>query len=359
MLGLSQPAFDRPRVAWRLLEPGHYRLWCAADIVDTPWWAGPAKHRGAPVVHTRGDEQPMRRCEPGDVAPGRIRAKWTADVVATAPHELVPIWFGDANTPADDSRPYILAPALEGYAGATDVHAHLGRLNGEDYAPELMEDLLSEAHVKRAWVSNLDGATYTQLEANRRVLDLTAGRPSLEPVFWANPVEGLSKDVELLLSDPRFVGLKLHPELNQFPADDRRLDRYLDLAAERGMFALFHTDRAENSRPERLAALAARHPKVNFIAGHMGLWGAQEEALKAIREAPAQNIWGDLAWFHRFDLLAKEIAAGRTTRFVFGSDAPVDGEESYQQYLMILYGMSVDEPILRALFVDNPRALRP
>jgi predicted TIM-barrel fold metal-dependent hydrolase len=293
----------------------------------------------------------------GEPLPGRVRAAWIARLNVPQAPPLLPVWFGGPERPGRDARPYVLGVALARWGGTADVHAHVGRLNGQEYAPQLMDDLLAEAHVASAWVSNLDGASASQADANRRVLELVRGRPALVPVFWANPVEGMDPALERLLEEGGFAGLKFHPELNGYCADDAALDPYLERAAARGMFALFHTDRADRSRPERLARLAARHPRVRFIAGHMGLWGAQEEALRAIREAPAANIFGDLAWFHRFDLLAGEIEAGRTERFVFGSDAPVDGEESYQQYLWILLRMSADEDILRALFVDNPRRL--
>ena len=52
-----------------------------------------------------------------------------------------------------------------------------------NYAPELMDELLAEAHVESAWVSNLDGATFSQADSNRRVLDLVADRPALKAVF--------------------------------------------------------------------------------------------------------------------------------------------------------------------------------
>ena len=358
MLGMGLPGYDRPRVGWREDAPGQYTVWCAADIADTPWWCGD-EHAGAPVVHWPGGRAVMTRWEPGVPTPGRLVPAWTAAVTHRSPRALFPLWFGGPRAPTADERPYVLSPALARLAGTTDVHAHLGRLNGEDYAPALMAELLAEAHVGRAWVSNLDGATFTQADTNRRVLELVAGQPALQPVFWANPVEGLSADVEALLADPRFVGLKFHPELNIYPADDARLDPYLERAAERGFFALFHTDQAENSTPERLARLAARHPRVKFVAGHMGLWGAQARCLQVIRESKAQNIYGDLAWFHRWDLLADEIGAGRDDRFVFGSDAPVDGEESYQQYLWVLHRMGADASLLERLFVTNPRTLTP
>lgn len=355
MLGMGGPGHARPRVGWRL-DGARLSLWCSADVTRTPWWSGEPHHTGAPVIHHGGGRVTMTRWEPGVARPGALVPTWAAEL-DIGRGALVPVWFGAGSAPAPDARPYVVSPALARLAGATDMHAHLGRLNGEDYAPALMDELLAEAHVGRALVSNLDGATFTQLEANRRVLDLVAGRASLRPVFWANPVEGLSKDVEALFADPRFAGLKFHPLLNDYPADDPRLDPYLALAAERGMFALFHCDQEENATPERLARLAARHPRVNFIAGHMGLWGAQARCLAEIRSSKAQNLYGDLAWFHRWDLLAAEIEAGRDERFVFGSDAPVDGEESYQQYLWILWRMGAGEPLLKRLFAENPGRL--
>lgn len=301
----------------------------------------------------------MAPWEPGAPHPGRLLPAWTTSFTFVHAAPLFPVWFGDATPPPQDARPYVLAPALARLGPTTDVHAHLGRLNEQDYAPALMDELLAEAHVSRAWVSNLDGATFSQVDTNRRVLELVDGHPTLQPVFWANPAEGLTPEVDALLADPRFAGFKFHPELNAYPADDARLDPYLARAAERGWFALFHTDQAENSTPERLSRLAARHPGVKFVAGHMGLWGAQARCLKVIREAKTHNIFGDLAWFHRFDLLADEIMAGRVDRFVFGSDAPVDGEESYQQYLWVLFQMGAPEPLLERLFVTNPRLLEP
>lgn len=359
MLGLGMPAFDRPRVGWRETAPGRFAVWCAADIAAAPWWSGPEADCGAPVVRFPGGEVEMTRMEPGLPVPRRLEPAWTAEFTCARLLPLLPIYFGGPPPPAPDARPYVLAPALARLGGSADVHAHVGCLNATEYTPDLMDELLAEAHLSSAWVSNLDGATCSQAETNRLVLDLVAERPALRPVFWANPVEGLTPELEALMSDPRFVGLKFHPELNHYAADDPRVDAFLHRAAEHGLFALFHTDSAENSTPERVSRLAARHPSVKFVAGHMGLWGAQERCLRVIREARAQNIYGDLAWFHRFDLLAGEIEAGRTARFVFGSDAPVDGEESYQQYLWILFRMGAGEAILRTLFVDNPRRLLP
>lgn len=355
MLGLGMPGYARPRVGWRL-EGDRLSLWCSADVTRAPWWSGPAHHTGPPVVHLAGGRVTMTRWEPGVASPGALVPTWYAEL-ELPPGALVPVWFAGAVRPAVDARPYVVSPALARLEGATDMHAHLGRLNGEDYSPALMDELLEEAHVGRALVSNLDGAEFSQADANRRVLALVDGRPALRPVFWANPVEGLSKDVEALLGDARFAGLKFHPLLNDYPADDARLDPYLALAAERGLFALFHCDQEENATPERLARLAARHPRVNFIAGHMGLWGAQERCLAEIRASRAQNLYGDLAWFHRWDLLAAELEAGRDERFVFGSDAPVDGEESYQQYLWVLWRMGAGVGLLERLFADNPARL--
>jgi predicted TIM-barrel fold metal-dependent hydrolase len=356
VLGLSLPERDLPRVGWRERAPGVFDLWAIDAVTTAPYYQG-RPDPDPPVLWVEGHVVKLRRREAGDPGSG---AGWFASFDVSEPPALLPVWITDGRVPPPDARPYVLGVALARMPDTRDVHAHIGHLNDRDYPPEIVSALLAESHIKAAWVSNLDGASVAQEEANAIAAARCRGHDGLKPVFWANPAEGKPyREVSALLERGGFVGLKFHPELNGYDLHDPRVTPYLEKAAELGLFALFHTDIAERSRPEKLAALAAKHPRVKFVAGHMGLWGAQAEALAAIAAAEHQNIWGDLAWFHRFDLLAVEIARGRTTRFVFGSDAPVDGEESHQQYLWVLWRMGADETLLRALFVENPRALEP
>lgn len=354
------PEQDLPRVGWRELASGAFEVRATEEVASAPYYTGDPDAR-PPTLWSPAGAVRMRRCEAGEAGEaGAPHRAWTASFTLARPAALVPVWFTDGRAPAADARPYVLGVALSRMGRTRDVHAHIGRLNGRDYAPELMDALLAESHVGAAWVSNLDGASLAQEEANAIAAERCRGHAGLQPVFWANPAEGRPyREIAALLDGGGFVGLKFHPELNGYDAEDARVTPYLELAAERGLFALFHTDVADRSRPEKLGELAARHPRVKFVAGHMGLWGAQAEALRVIAEAEHQNVWGDLAWFHRWDLLAAEIRRGRVSRFVFGSDAPVDGEESHQQYLWILWRMGADETLLRALFVVNPRALEP
>ncbi|MBI4860311.1 MAG: amidohydrolase family protein [Candidatus Riflebacteria bacterium] len=348
MLGLDLPRSLYPRAGWRDLGLGRLEVWCRGDPTDLPWYSGVAGRTGRLMLHHPAGAEPL-------VAGADSR--FSARIQAPAGMPLVPVWFGGEAPPDREASPYILAIGLAALEGRTDVHAHVGSLSGQCYPPELISALVAEAHVGSAWVSNLDGATGPQAEVNRRVVTQVADRPELEPVFWADPVQGLDRECRSLLEGGGFVALKFHPELNGYSADDRRVEPYLGLAGELGLPALFHTQQARLSHPSLVAGLARRFPRVRFIMGHTGLWGAQEEALACLRQG-GDNLVGDLAWFHRIDLLVEEIRVNGPGRFVFGSDAPVDGEESYQQYLWILWRIDADLPLLKALFVDAPARLR-
>ena len=66
-------------------------------------------------------------------------------------------------------------------------------------------------------------------------------------------------------------GIKLHPDFQKFNIDDESAERFYS-AAEGKLPILLHMgdDRYEFSKPARLAKMAKKYPKVNFIAAHFG-----------------------------------------------------------------------------------------
>ena len=66
-------------------------------------------------------------------------------------------------------------------------------------------------------------------------------------------------------------GVKLHPDFQKFNIDDESAERFYR-AAEGKLPILFHIgdDRYDFSKPHRLAKMAKKYPKVNFIAAHFG-----------------------------------------------------------------------------------------
>ena len=74
-------------------------------------------------------------------------------------------------------------------------------------------------------------------------------------------------------------GIKLHPDFQKFNIDDESAERFYR-AAEGKLPILLHMgdDRYEFSKPARLAKMAKKYPKVNFIAAHFGGYRCWAEA---------------------------------------------------------------------------------
>jgi hypothetical protein len=113
-------------------------------------------------------------------------------------------------------------------------------------------------------------------------------------------------------------GVKLHPDVHQCRLDDARYEPVWRL----GMPVLAHgqTD-SPWSDPEQFATVAARHPHVPLLMGHVGLW-PHGFARAASLVAPHLNVLLEVCgskmtgrWIAR---LAELVGADRV---VFGSDA--------------------------------------
>ena len=74
-------------------------------------------------------------------------------------------------------------------------------------------------------------------------------------------------------------GIKLHPDFQKFNIDDESAERFYR-TAEGKLPILLHMgdDRYEYSKPARLAKMAKKYPKVNFIAAHFGGYRCWAEA---------------------------------------------------------------------------------
>ncbi|MCE5240305.1 amidohydrolase family protein [bacterium] len=72
-----------------------------------------------------------------------------------------------------------------------------------------------------------------------------------------------------------FVGIKTHPPVMGFRIDDPACDPFYALAAELGVFVLFHTGvhggRLETYQPLLIDNILDRHPRLKVIIEHMGV----------------------------------------------------------------------------------------
>lgn len=233
-----------------------------------------------------------------------------------------------------------------------DCHAHLGRFEGYDLSPETLLSELEGAGVDLALVSNIDGASVpgktanlSQEEANARTAELVRAHPGrLRGLLWARPDREDPGGLERFLGETvvsrrwtrrLFVGVKLHPEMNQCPADDPRVDPFLELAKEAGLPVVVHSDgRVDEASPERIAALGRRHPDVGVVLYHMAFHGPHERAIRVVERSVVDGEGRLYLETSQADPGAVVEAVRRVgaRRVLFGSDAPYYGKGHYGRY---------------------------
>lgn len=230
-----------------------------------------------------------------------------------------------------------------------DAHAHIGSFRGYELSTENLLANLNRFGIRLALISNIDGAhlpgktlDLDERTANQITLETVRKYPDkLRGLAWARPTDpnGSPANLEPYLREHGFVGVKLHPDMNQFPADSACVDGYLALCAKYKVPAVFHSDvTGSNSGPEKIYAAAKRHPTVRVVLYHMGFLGPHNDAIAVVKEAwekkDAQLYLETSQADPEAVLLAiKTVGAERV---LFGTDATYYGKEHYERYIEMI-----------------------
>ncbi len=226
-----------------------------------------------------------------------------------------------------------------------DIHGHIGSFRGYDLRTETLLENIDRFGIRLVLISNIDGA---HLPGQTLDLDeVTANRITLETVkkysgkfrglVWTRPTdpEASPLNVEPFLRDHGFVGVKLHPEMNQFAADSSCVDGYLELCEKYRVPAVFHCgEKGSASAPEKIYAAARRHPSVPIILYHMGFLGPHDDAIAIVSRARAGKDADLYLETSQADPTAvlQAISAAGAGRVLFGTDATYYGQEHYEKY---------------------------
>lgn len=223
-------------------------------------------------------------------------------------------------------------------ARAVDAHAHLGTFAGYDLSLRTLLDNMKRHGVRLALVSNIDGAALPgttgdlpEAKANEVTRAVVEENPGLRGLAWARPgdVGASAENLRPFLQRHGFVGVKLHPSMNHFAADDASVDPYMKLCAEFHRPVVVHCDEAAP-----IARLARRHPSVPVVLYHSGFGRDHSEAVQVVADslkAKDCDLYLETAQVDAAAALAMVRKVG-ATRVVFGTDATYYGAEHYRKY---------------------------
>jgi predicted TIM-barrel fold metal-dependent hydrolase len=248
-----------------------------------------------------------------------------------------------------------------------DSHTHVGVIQfevGKNRVKNLPEEdlilALRKYKIDFALVSGLEGAEYdsdfrlvpgekqvSQKDGIERLLSFVKKHDSkLKALIWIKPyTEGFTKELEeMVTSNIKFIaGLKIHPTLSGMKVTDRRYYPYLEMAATLNLPVQVHTENDGRSDVKFVGKIASIFPGLKFVMVHMGMNTDNNEAIKLI--TGLENIFGDTCVVSHENVIAAIKECG-SEKILFGSDAVVNGIDTYEEYLPLIEK-------IRSVFSEN------
>lgn len=140
---------------------------------------------------------------------------------------------------------------------------------------------------------------------------------------WVDPkADGVPRSVELVrryVEEYGFYGVKLNGAQNDYDLLTPEYQTVVEAIAREGVVLAFHCGEDENTRPRKVAQLAARYPETRVLLVHMGQ-SLTGEAIDAAAQCPNITLVGSGMPDFRPVLTALRRLGAR--RVCFGSDAP-------------------------------------
>lgn len=258
------------------------------------------------------------------------------------------------------------------------VHGHIIDFHTHAFpdglAPSAMEKLTGSSGIKAFTNGSLLGLTESmdragvdisvvhsiatapkQAESIRRWA-LSIRSPRIIPFPSVHPEsKSLSEDL-LKIAENNFLGIKLHPEYQNFYIDDDKMHTIYQICSDRGLIIFFHGGEdisfpsSDRGSPRRISIVKKSYETLTIVAGHMGGWRCWEEVVKYLIGNDVYLETGYTRGYLSDDFFREMLLSHRPDRLVFGSDSPWDDQSASATHLMEL---GLPEDLMEDLFFRN------
>lgn len=186
----------------------------------------------------------------------------------------------------------------------------------------LVESKLAVAVVNSFMQNRWFRKRFTERPDNVRVLKLTQQFPDrFMGLYWLNPLfAGDIDEMEAMLTQGHFVGVKLHQVIHPFEITDRKVQRIFAEADKHRAPVFLHLANRQACR--QIVSVAEKHPGAKFIIAH--LIHHKDTVQDAAR---LENLFYDISplCLPKTDKIYDVIKTAGFNKLIFGTDAPCPG----------------------------------
>lgn len=235
-----------------------------------------------------------------------------------------------------------------------DAHSHVGSFGGWSdvsiTADELVKQM-DEYDIEKTILCS------TGSHDNELVVDAYKKYPDkFLPLVFANPHEGEEtiKKIRHYIEDEGFLGIKLHPLMHAFVADDLSVDPIMEEAKKYDVPVFIHCGHPPYSLPWSIALLAERFPEVKVVMIHMGHGHGVYIDASIKMALKYDNLYLEMSGMPMGSKVKEAYERVGSDRVMFGTDSPFH-HPTVEMQKIITSGL--DEKAQEDVFYNNAAKL--
>lgn len=257
-----------------------------------------------------------------------------------------------------------------------DIHGHLGNINFSEFwqaDAEQLRSYMRESHTDRLCLSASRAIMYDIFEGNAELDGVLKKYEDFYGYVVVSPTFPKTVDeLHYLQDNPRFRGVKIHPDYHGYDLSTPSNFRFVDAIADKTPMMLFHVSCMPGSgysKAETVVEIAKNHPNTRFVLAHCaGLFQngnypffPNMDSLERICDAGLpDNVWIDTAHYLLYayqTIMAKMVRLAGASHIVFGTDCPLQGGRQMSFAQQVITDLDIPEADKVAILSGNAKKI--
>ncbi len=242
-----------------------------------------------------------------------------------------------------------------------DIHGHLGNINQAPFwaaDASALEGYCEEAKVDLLCVSSAKSLMYDTIEGNNELDSALRSSHKLLGYAVVNPIfPETAKELQRLEGNPKFKGVKVHPDYHGYNLSSAAVLKFLDSVAEQTRLMLFHVSCMPGTgfaTALDVAHFAERHPMTNFVLAHMAgvfqngsyPYFPNLQGCEAVSGLKLKNVFIDTAHYLMYvypGVMEQMVKLASPDQIVFGTDAPLQGPMQMRFAIEVIKSLKISK----------------
>ncbi|MBO7147491.1 MAG: amidohydrolase [Lentisphaeria bacterium] len=254
-----------------------------------------------------------------------------------------------------------------------DIHGHLGNINFAKFwqadAPTL-ERYCDESNTDLLCLSSSRSIMYDIREGNAELDQALKETEKLLGYVVVSPTfpESL-EDLSYLRSNPKFKGVKVHPDYHGYVLPTRSNRDFIEEVADQTPMMLFHVSCMPGtgfSPGKTVCEIAKNHPKTKFVLAHVaGLFQngnypffPNMDSLEEVMQIAGDNVYIDTAHFLIYvypGVMEKMVKIATADHIVYGTDVPLQGPMQMRFAQEAIRALDISDADKEKIFSGNAK----